>query len=69
MTLSRTQLSQFSKVNNLLYNWYLLAVQKNMYPDGSLHISVKKQRILQVALVTRHQSLKRVAGKVENQTQ
>lgn len=29
---SRT--SQFTEVNDLLYEWYLVAVQKNIYPDG-----------------------------------
>ena len=34
-SLKRARPSQFSEVNDLLYNWYLLAVQKNVYPDGS----------------------------------
>ena len=25
---------QFGEVNDLLYDWYLMAVRKNIYPDG-----------------------------------
>ena len=30
----RSQTSQFTEVNDLLYEWYLVAVRKNIYPDG-----------------------------------
>ena len=30
----RSRTSQFTEVNDLLYEWYLVAVRKNIYPDG-----------------------------------
>ena len=30
----RTRLSEYSEVNETLYEWYLLACSKNIYPDG-----------------------------------
>ena len=30
----RTRLSEYSEVNEALYEWYLLACSKNIYPDG-----------------------------------
>ena len=34
-SLKRSRTSQFSDINDILYRWYLLAVSKNIYPDGS----------------------------------
>ena len=30
----RSRTSQFTEVNDLLHEWYLVAVRKNIYPDG-----------------------------------
>ena len=33
-SLKRSRSSQFGDVNDLLYDWYLMAVRKKVYPDG-----------------------------------
>ena len=33
-SLKRARTSQFADVNDRLYDWYLMAVHKNIYPDG-----------------------------------
>ena len=43
-TRKRVRESKFSDVNKALYQWYLLAVSKNMHPDGS-HLMEKAKEI------------------------
>ena len=43
-TRKRVRESKFSDVNEALYQWYLLAVSKNIYPDGS-HLMEKAKEI------------------------
>ena len=33
---NRNRASRFSEVNKMLYDWYLVAVRKNIYPDGPI---------------------------------
>ena len=39
----RTRKSQFAEVNYLLHEWYLVAVCKNIFPDGPTLIEKAKQ--------------------------
>lgn len=34
LNMKRNRKAPFSEINDLLYDWYLLAVSKNIYPDG-----------------------------------
>lgn len=51
-SLKRSRISQFVDINDLLYDWYLMAVRKNMYPDGPILCQQAKEIAERLGITT-----------------